>query len=211
MPFFLVRVLAVVWNILMFVENPKTWMASFLCPQGARLDVHLDEQTTQLISLSLLSPTHFQQREGLFCRSLKHTWEFPTHLKANPFQGSFWKNRGPLKSYTPTTFKLLQLSQTTQFECLAKFKCVQCIRVLNPLQILLWHGLTRSMVFIYCFYTNGKIYIPQWKRSFIGNLVRILNGAQEEAEGHNPSAKAQQRIWLFALQAGGWWTVLWRV
>ena len=137
MPFFLARVLAVVWNILMFVENPKTGMTSFLCPQGARLDVNLDQQTTVFISLSLLSLTHFQQREALFCRSLKHTWEFPTHLKTSPFQGSFWKNWGRLKSYTPTTFKLLQLSQTTQFECLAKFKCVRCIRVLNLLKILL--------------------------------------------------------------------------
>lgn len=73
MPFFLVRVLTVFWNILVFVENPKAWMTSLLCPQGARLDVNLDEQTTLFISLSLLSLTHFKQREGLCCRPLKHT------------------------------------------------------------------------------------------------------------------------------------------
>lgn len=156
LPFFLVRVLAVLWNILMFVENLQIWITLLLCPQAAHLDVHLDEQTTVFISLSFLSLTHFRQREGLSCQALKHTWEFPTHLKAHPFQGSFRKNRGRWKSYTPTTFKLLALSQTTQLECLAKCKCVQCIKVLNPLQILLWPGLMRPLVFIYCFYTNGK-------------------------------------------------------
>lgn len=147
--------LVVVWNILILAENPETGMTSLLCPQDERLHVPLDEGTALPISLSLLSLTHFQQREGLFCRSLKHTWEFPAHLKASPFQG-FWRNWDCLNSYTPTTYKLLQLSQTTQFECLAKFKCAWCIRILNPLQILLWHGLTRSLVCIYCFYTNGK-------------------------------------------------------
>lgn len=51
MPFFLVRVLTVFWNILMFVENPKAWMTSLLCPRGACLDVNLDEQPTLFISL----------------------------------------------------------------------------------------------------------------------------------------------------------------
>lgn len=71
----------------MFVKNLKTHVTSLLCPQGARVDVPLDEPTALFVPLFTL--THLQQREGLFRRSREHTWEFPTHLKASPLQGSF--------------------------------------------------------------------------------------------------------------------------
>lgn len=42
MPFFLVRVLAVVWNILLFEIKFKTWVIFLLCPEGAHLDEIID-------------------------------------------------------------------------------------------------------------------------------------------------------------------------